>query len=183
MPRRPPARFACIWKAWARFRLSCKPRGSIYTTTMQLGPKRPSPLWFWGPNSIIVRYMDPLGKLCDPWIFFGRSIDATAVGILGSGLNLKYSRRTEKLCSASDSILKPNPKSHKMCILCLKTFKSLHIIVTHRLFLGTYSLESPEIGKDPPWFWLESERRICLPKDADYGSLTARQHEFCCFFL
>ena len=39
-----------------------KPRGSIYTTIMELGPIRPSPLWFWGPNSIIVVYMDPLGK-------------------------------------------------------------------------------------------------------------------------
>ena len=37
------------------------PRGSIYTTIMELGPKRPSPLWFWGPNSTIVGYMDPLG--------------------------------------------------------------------------------------------------------------------------
>ena len=37
------------------------PRGSIYTTIMELGPERPSPLWFWGPNSIIVMYMDPLG--------------------------------------------------------------------------------------------------------------------------
>ena len=37
------------------------PRGSIYTTIMELGPKRPSPLWFLGPNSIIVVYMDPLG--------------------------------------------------------------------------------------------------------------------------
>ena len=38
--------------------------GIIYTTiTMtELGPKRPSPLWFLGPNSIIVVYMDPLGK-------------------------------------------------------------------------------------------------------------------------
>ena len=40
---------------------SVLPRGSIYTTTMELGPKRPSSLWFWGPNSIIVVYMDPLG--------------------------------------------------------------------------------------------------------------------------
>ena len=37
------------------------PRGSIYTTIMELGPKRPSPSWFRGPNSIIVVYMDPLG--------------------------------------------------------------------------------------------------------------------------
>ena len=28
---------------------------------MELGPKRPSPLWFGGPNSIIVVYRDPLG--------------------------------------------------------------------------------------------------------------------------
>ena len=26
-----------------------------------LGPKRPSPVWFWWPNSIMVVYMDPLG--------------------------------------------------------------------------------------------------------------------------
>ena len=36
---------------------SLNPRGSIYTTIMELAPKRPSPLWFWGPNSIIVVYM------------------------------------------------------------------------------------------------------------------------------
>ena len=28
---------------------------------MEVAPKRPSPLWFWGPNSKIVVYMDPLG--------------------------------------------------------------------------------------------------------------------------
>ena len=28
---------------------------------MKLGPKRPSLLWFWDPNSIIGVYMDPLG--------------------------------------------------------------------------------------------------------------------------
>ena len=37
------------------------PRGSIYTSIMELGPKRPSLLWFWDPNSIIGVYMDPLG--------------------------------------------------------------------------------------------------------------------------
>ena len=31
---------------------------------MELGPKRPSFLWFWGPNSIMVLCMDPLGSLC-----------------------------------------------------------------------------------------------------------------------
>ena len=31
----------------------------IYTTIMELGPKRPFILWFWGPNTIIVVYMDP----------------------------------------------------------------------------------------------------------------------------
>ena len=37
------------------------PRGSIYTTTMESGLKKPSPLWCWGPNSRIAVYMDPLG--------------------------------------------------------------------------------------------------------------------------
>ena len=37
------------------------PRGSVCTTIMESGPKRPSPLWFWRPKSIIVAYMDPLG--------------------------------------------------------------------------------------------------------------------------
>ena len=48
--------FAGFSKAWDSL-----PRGSIYTTIMDLGPKRPSPLWFLRPNSIIVVYMDPLG--------------------------------------------------------------------------------------------------------------------------
>ena len=43
------------------------PRGSIYTPIMGLGPKRPSPLWFSGPNFIIVVYMDPLGKSQHPF--------------------------------------------------------------------------------------------------------------------
>ena len=30
---------------------------------MELGPKRPSLLWYWGPNSIVVVYMDRLGYL------------------------------------------------------------------------------------------------------------------------
>ena len=29
---------------------------------MELGIERPSLLWFWGPNSIMVVYMDPLGN-------------------------------------------------------------------------------------------------------------------------
>ena len=40
-----------------------KPRGSIYPTIMELGPKRPSLLWLWGPNSIMVVHMDPLGNI------------------------------------------------------------------------------------------------------------------------
>ena len=32
-----------------------------HTTIVELGPKRPSPLWFLEPNSTIVVYMDPLG--------------------------------------------------------------------------------------------------------------------------
>ena len=38
------------------------PKGPDYTTIVELGPKRPSLLWFWGPNSITVVYMDPLGQ-------------------------------------------------------------------------------------------------------------------------
>ena len=30
---------------------------------MELGPKRPSPLWFWGPISILVVWMDPSGVI------------------------------------------------------------------------------------------------------------------------
>ena len=30
----------------------------IHTTAMELGPKRPSLLWCWGPKSIIGVYMD-----------------------------------------------------------------------------------------------------------------------------
>ena len=37
--------------------------GTIYTTIMELGLKRPSLLWFWGPNSIMAVYMDPLGSI------------------------------------------------------------------------------------------------------------------------
>ena len=45
------------------------PKGSIYTTIMELGPERPSLLWFWGPNSIIEVYMDPLGIYIYIFIF------------------------------------------------------------------------------------------------------------------
>ena len=45
---------------------SLYPRGSIYPTIMELGPKRPSLLWLWGPNSIMVVYMDPLGIVYKP---------------------------------------------------------------------------------------------------------------------
>ena len=38
------------------------PRVSTYTTILESGTKKPSPLWFWGSNSIIVVYMDPLGS-------------------------------------------------------------------------------------------------------------------------
>ena len=39
------------------------PGGSIYTTSMELGPRRPSPLWLSGPDSIMVVHMDPPGIL------------------------------------------------------------------------------------------------------------------------
>ena len=37
------------------------PRGSIYTTIMELGPKNHNGDGLLGPNSIMVVYMDPLG--------------------------------------------------------------------------------------------------------------------------
>ena len=37
------------------------PRGSIYTTIIELGPKRSSPLWFLGPDSIISSVYGPSG--------------------------------------------------------------------------------------------------------------------------
>ena len=36
-------------------------RGSIYTTIMEIGTERPFLLWFWGPNSIMEVYVEPLG--------------------------------------------------------------------------------------------------------------------------
>ena len=43
-----------------------KPRGSIYTTMMEshygIRSQKTIPLWLLGPNSIIVVYVDPLGK-------------------------------------------------------------------------------------------------------------------------
>ena len=37
------------------------PRGSIYTSIMELGPRNHSGDGLLGPNAIIVVYMDPLG--------------------------------------------------------------------------------------------------------------------------
>ena len=37
------------------------PRGSIYTTSMELGPKDHPYYGFRGPTSVMVVYMDPLG--------------------------------------------------------------------------------------------------------------------------
>ena len=49
--------FDALWTG--PFQRDKVPRGSISSTIMELGPRRPSPVW--GPNSIIVVYMDPLG--------------------------------------------------------------------------------------------------------------------------
>ena len=42
--------------------MGCRSCGSIYSTIMELGPKRPSLLWFWEPNFMIVVYMDLFAK-------------------------------------------------------------------------------------------------------------------------
>ena len=62
------------------------PRGSIYTT-MESGPKRPSPLWFWGPNSIIAVYMDPLGFYKGPasWVPSGFWVQARGFRVKDAG--------------------------------------------------------------------------------------------------
>ena len=49
-------------KPYWQFNSDIEPRGSIYGTIMELGPKRPSLLWFWDPNSIVGLFMDLLGK-------------------------------------------------------------------------------------------------------------------------
>ena len=60
------------------------PRGSIHTTIMELGTERPSLLRFWGPNSIMVAYMDPLGPLGYIYIYTAppTSFDSPLVYIL-----------------------------------------------------------------------------------------------------
>ena len=45
---------------------SAQPRGSRYTTIMELGHQNHNTHGFLGPNSIIVVYMDPLGKVLWP---------------------------------------------------------------------------------------------------------------------
>ena len=39
------------------------PRGSIYPNYGIRPQKKPSPLWFWGPNSIMVVYVGPSGTV------------------------------------------------------------------------------------------------------------------------
>ena len=60
---------ACLvlrWYRYARSRLNTvpeqSPRGSIYTTIMELGPQSHNGDGLLGPNSIRVVYMDPLGQ-------------------------------------------------------------------------------------------------------------------------
>ena len=42
------------------------PRGSVYTTIMELGPKNHNGDGLLGPNSIMVVYMDPLSHCIAP---------------------------------------------------------------------------------------------------------------------
>ena len=57
-----------VLSAWSAMLLSASiptlfnhPEGP-YTLPMELGPKKPSPLWFWGPNSIMAVYVGPSGS-------------------------------------------------------------------------------------------------------------------------
>ena len=45
------------------------PRGSIYTTTMELGSQNHKGDGLLGPNSITVVYMDPLGSSSEIYVF------------------------------------------------------------------------------------------------------------------
>ena len=47
----------------------CAPRGSIYTAAIELGPKRPSLVLFWGPNStMVVSIYGPWGTTCEGFL-------------------------------------------------------------------------------------------------------------------
>ena len=54
-------------------RITGIPRGSIYTTIMELGPQNHNGDGLLGPNSIIVVYMDPLGYRVYPWTLDSKS--------------------------------------------------------------------------------------------------------------
>ena len=59
--RRISVRAAAGFQAWVAF-TTMQPKGSIYTTIMELGPRNHSTDGLLGPNSILIVYMDPLGK-------------------------------------------------------------------------------------------------------------------------
>ena len=84
------------------------PRGSIYATIMELGPKRPSPWWFFGPNSIIVVCMDPLGSgIQDLPGFTGQNRKSDSLGFRGS-----CGSRNKKAPQSKQCILVYNRKGY-----------------------------------------------------------------------
>ena len=53
---------------WVLVSVHCVPRGSIYTPIMELGSQNHCRDCLWGPDSILVVYMDPLGSWEDPQV-------------------------------------------------------------------------------------------------------------------
>ena len=43
-----------------------QPRDSIHTTNVELNPERPYLVWLEGVNSLMIVYMQPLGKSLNP---------------------------------------------------------------------------------------------------------------------
>ena len=85
----------------ARLKIENNPRGSICTTIMELGPKRPSLLWLWDPNSIIGVYMDPLGIASRSQIPRGYPL----LYVMKRVSSLKTSRNLHNLHSALQEVL------------------------------------------------------------------------------
>ena len=62
------------------------PRGSAYTTIMELGPQNHNGDGLLGPNSIIVVYMDPLG--CYQLVkYYDLCVMGVGVNLRGLGLS------------------------------------------------------------------------------------------------
>ena len=109
---------------------------------MELGPERPFPLWFWGPNSIIVVFMDPLGK------------------VLWSRLLARLPRysRTQHKSSTGPKPKPPKPSDkHPLPFSCPENIPKFKLKVHLREYLGiivpqkpTCKDRNPSLSPAPP---------------------------------